>query len=73
MADDLKTSRPALPVFDAQIKRARDLPLNTRHRWLNEPLPRAFRWLLHNPDAARALAEEAERISQASGAVRQAA
>jgi hypothetical protein len=62
---DLKTTRPALPAFDEKVRTARDLPTMTRHRWLKGPVPRPFRWLLENPDAARALAEEAERLSRA--------
>lgn len=61
---DFKTKRPELPKFDDTVRRARDLPTNTRHRWLKEPLARPFRWLLLNPDAARALADEAERIAR---------
>ncbi|MEI7538584.1 MAG: hypothetical protein WCJ76_15290 [Comamonadaceae bacterium] len=62
IANDQLT-RPALPLFDLHVKRAADLPTMTRYRWLNGPLPRAFKWLLHNPDAARALAHEAERMA----------
>ena len=60
---DFKRSRPVLPVFDDKLRRAHDLPTMTRHRWLKGPLPRPFNWLLLNPDAARALADEAERIA----------
>lgn len=61
---DFKTQRPELPSFDNAVRQARDLPTMTRHRWLKGPLPRPFKWLLLNPAAARALADEAERISQ---------
>lgn len=61
---NLKTRRPELPTFDTVVRQARDLPTMTRHRWLKGPLPRPFNWLLLNPAAARALAEEAERIAR---------
>jgi hypothetical protein len=59
---DLLAERPTLPVFDDIVRRS-DLPTMTQYRWLKGPLPRPFRWLLLNPDAARALAEAAERIA----------
>lgn len=62
--NDLKTKRPSLPNFDEVVRQADDLPTMTQHRWLKSPLPRPFRWLLLNPDAARALATEAERIAR---------
>jgi hypothetical protein len=55
--------REPLPLFDDIVRRS-NLPVNTRHRWLKEPLPRTFRWLLHNPEAALALALEAERLAE---------
>ena len=61
---DMKALRPALPAFDDVVRKAHDLPTMTQHRWLKGPLPRPLRWLLLNPVAARALAEDAERIAQ---------
>lgn len=53
--------RPVTPIFDAYLRRDKTLPNTTRWRWLKEDIPDALVWALDNPDAARAILDEAER------------
>jgi len=56
-----ENQREPLPAFDDILRKDTSLPTMTRWRWLNAELPRSLRWLLENPAAARAIAQDAEQ------------